>query len=181
VKILLEGRPGSGKTTVAWRLLEILKAAGDPVRGFVTREIRERGRRVGFSFETADGTTGTLAHVDFSGPPRVGKYGVDLKEFERVVVPVVSTASRRDILLMDELGKMELASKSFRDAAVSVFDDDETVVVATVHLFRHPVTDALKRRREHRPHSGDFTQPRRLARSYCGAGEGSVNGLSYGK
>jgi nucleoside-triphosphatase len=148
VKILLEGRPGSGKTTVAWRLLEILKVGGVPVRGFVTREIRQGGRRAGFSFETADGTTGTLAHVDFAGPPRVGKYGVDLDEFERVVVPVIAEASRDEIVLIDELGKMELASKSFREAALSVFDDDSAVVVATVHSFRHPVTDALKRRHD---------------------------------
>jgi nucleoside-triphosphatase len=148
VKILLEGRPGSGKTTVAWRLMESLKANGVPVRGFVTREIRERGTRVGFSFETTDGTTGTLAHVDFPGPPRVGKYGVDLDEFERVVVPVIAEAGMDEIVLIDELGKMELASKSFRDAASSLFDDDDAVVVATVHSFRHPVTDALKGRHD---------------------------------
>jgi nucleoside-triphosphatase len=148
VKILLEGRPGSGKTTVAWRLMEILKADGVAVCGFVTREIREQGRRVGFSFETTDGATGLLAHVDFAGLPRVGKYGVDLAEFERVAVPVVSEASRDKIVLIDELGKMELASKLFREASLSVFDDDQAVVVATIHSFKHPVTDGLKRRRD---------------------------------
>jgi nucleoside-triphosphatase len=147
VKILLEGRPGSGKTTVAWRLLEILKGNGVPVRGFVTREIRQRGSRVGFSFETTDGATGTLAHVDFAGPLRVGKYGVDLDEFERVVVPIVAEAGMDEIVLIDELGKMELASKPFRDAALSLFENNASVV-ATVHTFKHSVTDALKHRKD---------------------------------
>lgn len=146
VKILLEGRPGTGKTTIARRLLDTLRSDGVAVRGFVTREIREGGRRVGFSFETTEGATGVLAHIDFSGPPRVGKYGVHLAEFESVVVPILSRGRASEIVLIDELGKMELASKAFRDAVLSMFDDDDTSVVATVHAFSHPVTDELKRR-----------------------------------
>lgn len=146
MKVLLEGRPGAGKTTIARRLLDTLRSDGVAVRGFVTREIREGDRRVGFSFETTGGATGVLAHIDFSGPPRVGKYGVHLAEFESVVVPILSSGQTNEIVLIDELGKMELASKSFRDAALSVFDDDDTSVVATVQAVGHPVTDELKRR-----------------------------------
>jgi nucleoside-triphosphatase len=73
VRVLLEGRPGSGKTTAARRLVALLRARGVPVRGFTTEELREDGRRVGFAVEAVDGNRGVLAHVDLAGPPRVGR------------------------------------------------------------------------------------------------------------
>ncbi|HEV8472853.1 MAG TPA: nucleoside-triphosphatase [Methylomirabilota bacterium] len=48
-RILLEGRPGSGKTTAVARLVDLLRAEGVAVSGFFTRELREGGERVGFA------------------------------------------------------------------------------------------------------------------------------------
>jgi nucleoside-triphosphatase len=143
VRLLLEGRPGSGKTTVAARLAELLEGRGVPATGFFTREIRERGRRVGFEIERLDGERATLAHVRLPGPPRVGKYGVDIEAFERVALPALS--GRREVVLVDELGKMELASERFRDLIAALFER-RVSLVATVHAHRHPFTDRLKRR-----------------------------------
>jgi nucleoside-triphosphatase len=143
VHVLLEGRPGVGKTTVARRLAGLLGDSGIPVGGFFTQEIRDRGRRVGFGIEALGGESGILAHVDIAGPPRVGKYGVDLETFERIAIPAVSAAA--EVRVIDELGKMELASERFREAISALFDE-QVPVVATVHAHRHPFTDALKRR-----------------------------------
>ena len=143
-RILLEGRPGSGKTTLARRLVAGLRERDIPVTGFTTEELRERGRRVGFAIETVDGERGTLAHVDFAGPPRVGKYGVDLDALERLAIPALR-APPRALVVIDELGKMELASEPFRAAVDELFASPADVV-ATVHVFRHPFTDALKAR-----------------------------------
>lgn len=66
-RILLEGRPGIGKTTVALRLVAELRARGVDVAGFTTRELRERGRRVGFEIEDLAGERAVLAHVDLPG------------------------------------------------------------------------------------------------------------------
>jgi nucleoside-triphosphatase len=115
------------------------------VGGFVTGELRERGSRVGFSVETFDGERATLAHVSLPGPPRVGRYGVDLEAFERVALPALTAAKRADVVVLDELGKMELASERFRAAVAALFDG-ELAIVATTHVHRHPFTDALKRR-----------------------------------
>jgi nucleoside-triphosphatase len=142
VRILLEGRPGVGKTTVAVRLATQLRAAGVHLSGFVTEELRESGRRVGFAIEDFAGDRATLAHVSFRGPPRVGRYGVDLEAFERLALPALEAVGA-DLILVDELGKMELASSDFRAAVSSAFAG-ALPFLATVHSARHPFTDALK-------------------------------------
>jgi nucleoside-triphosphatase len=125
------------------RLAELLRERNTILSGFVTEEIPERGRRVGFSIETLGGERGTLAHQKLPGPPRVGRYGVAIGEFERLALPALRVAA--DAILIDELGKMELASLAFRNAAADLVGGD-TPVVATVHALRHPFSDALKRR-----------------------------------
>jgi nucleoside-triphosphatase len=115
------------------------------VSGFVAHELREARIRVGFAIETFDGHRATLAHVDFRGPPRVGKYGVDVAAFERIALPALGFPPRDNVVVLDELGKMELASPRFRDAVSRLFEAPVSIV-ATVHVFRHAFTDALKRR-----------------------------------
>jgi nucleoside-triphosphatase len=145
MRVLLEGRPGVGKSTVARRLADRLARDGIAVSGFITEEIRRGGRRLGFSIERLDGDRGVLAHVDLPGPPRVGRYGVDVATFERLAIPALEEAP--DIAIVDELGKMELTSEAFRAAVAALFDR-RAAVVATVQSASHPFTDALKRRRD---------------------------------
>jgi nucleoside-triphosphatase len=150
MRILVEGRPGIGKTTVARRLVEQLRADGFPLRGFTTEEMREKGRRVGFAIErvprqSSEGKRGVLAHVDLPGPPRVGRYGVDIPSFESLVLSELRQPRADEAVVIDELGKMELASAAFREAVTALFDS-EASIVATVHVYRHPFTEALKAR-----------------------------------
>jgi nucleoside-triphosphatase len=142
----LEGRPGVGKTTVVRRLAALLEQGRVPVGGFFTAEMRERGRRVGFRLEALGGECAILAHVRIAGPPRVGRYGVDLEAFERIAIPALAGADKA-VTVIDELGRMELASQRFREAVSRLFDEP-AAVVATVHAYRDPFTDALKRRPE---------------------------------
>jgi len=144
-RLLLEGRPGIGKTTVARRLLTLLQEAGVPVGGFTTGELRTSGRREGFVVEAASGAREVLAHVGLPGPPRVGRYGVDLAGFERVALPALRRPTTSGVVVVDELGKMELASAAFCAAVVELFGRD-VAVVATVQVGHHRFTDALKRR-----------------------------------
>jgi nucleoside-triphosphatase len=145
VRLLISGRPGAGKTTVLSRLSELLREAGVPVSGFLTRERRQRGRRVGFEIETFEGVRGVLAHVELPGPPRVGRYGVDLETFEALALPAIKPPGEKHVVLVDELGKMELASTRFREATVALFDDP-VPIVASVQTSPHPFTARLKGR-----------------------------------
>jgi len=81
--ILFTGSPGCGKTTLIKKIVEGLPA---PTTGFFTQEIRERGKRVGFTINTLAGTKVLLAHINVSGWYRVGRYGVALENVDRIAV-----------------------------------------------------------------------------------------------
>jgi nucleoside-triphosphatase len=140
---LLSGQPGCGKTTI---IRKALAAAGTSAGGFFTEEVRDRGARRGFRITTVDGASAALSDVDFRGPYRVGKYGVNVDGMEELAVPAVREAVRsRDIVVIDEIGKMELFSPSFREAVVEALESGKKVV-GTIMLAPHPWADEVKRR-----------------------------------
>lgn len=84
------------------------------VAGGFTTEIREDGVRKGFRLTTLEGKSAVLAHVDLAERVRVGKYRVDLAAFEQLALPALQYAIlRHRVVVIDEIGKMELASKLF--------------------------------------------------------------------
>jgi nucleoside-triphosphatase len=146
LQFLLEGPPKIGKTTAMRRLVELLREHGVLVWGFVTDEIRERDRRVGFVVRDVAGPEAVLAHQDFQTGVQVSRFGVDVPAFERVALPAVRRAPETGgAVIIDELGCMELASVPFMKAMDTLLAGS-LPVVATVHVYEHPVTDALKRR-----------------------------------
>ncbi len=105
---LLTGPPGIGKTTVVERILARLKVDAG---GFLTREMREGGRRTGFEIVTLDGKRGILATVKGRSRYRVGRYRVNVEELERVALPALERARRDcELMVIDEIGTMELFS-----------------------------------------------------------------------
>ena len=144
-KILLTGRPGCGKTTLIKR---VVKELALPAGGFYTEEIREHGQRVGFNIITLQGKEAVLAHADFKTAHRVGKYGLDLSGLETIGVEALRTAMRaRAIVVIDEIGPMEIRSRIFRDA-VSEALDSGAPILATISARSFPLTEALKTRRD---------------------------------
>jgi nucleoside-triphosphatase len=145
LKILITGRPGSGKTTLVKRVLEKLPQPGG---GFYTEEIREHGTRIGFKIVTLDGKETVLAHVNFTGPERVSKYGLDLRGLEQVGVKAVTAAMKaRRLVVIDEIGPMEIRSVAFRDTIIEVLESDSQLF-ATIFARPLPFTEKLKRRRD---------------------------------
>ena len=144
-KILLTGRPGCGKTTLIKRVVDELAL---PAGGFYTEEIRQRGERVGFKIITLSGEEAVFADVDFRTPQRLGKYGLDLAALETVGVEALRTAVRgRQLVVIDEIGPMEIRSTIFRDVVHQVFDSpDVSGILGTITARSFPFTDAIKER-----------------------------------
>jgi len=139
-RLLLTGPPGCGKTTVLRRTVELLIAPGPPsgaaatigqqparmasssaditvppsIAGFFTQEIREHGRRLGFEAIGLRGSRAVLAHVDFRGRQRVGRYGVNIEAFESFLrQELTAQAADAQLVVIDEIGKMECFSSLF--------------------------------------------------------------------
>ena len=128
--VLLTGPPGCGKTTVVSRVIERLA----PLRlcGFFTRELREHGRRCGFQAVGLGGSSVVLAHVDFGGRHRVGRYGVDLVALEKLIrAEFAESMATMDVCVIDEIGKMECLSHAFVELARRILDGP-VPVLATI-------------------------------------------------
>ncbi|WP_297493457.1 NTPase [Persephonella sp.] len=147
MKIVLTGEPGIGKTTIIKKVAEVL---GDKAIGFYTEEFRDiHGKREGFKIITLDGKEGILASKKLISLYRIGSYGVNLKEFEDLVLPVLEKAKSQDkIVIIDEIGKMELFSEKFARLIDEIFSLGKDII-ATVPLKNvHPVISRIKRNPE---------------------------------
>jgi nucleoside-triphosphatase len=142
-KILLSGRPGCGKTTLVKRLVNHLaQSAG----GFYTEEIRDRGTRVGFKIATLDGDEVVFAHVEIESSARLGKYWLDLPALEAVGVRAVREAVQRGrLVVIDEIGPMEIRSPVFRETVKEALDS-KAPLLATIFARSLPFTDTIKSR-----------------------------------
>jgi len=139
---LLTGRPGTGKTSL---IKQAVAGMGDKVGGFYTEEIRTQGVREGFRLVTLDGHSAIMAHTGIHSPYRVSKYGVDIDNLDRVGVSALRNAARQcDLVVVDEIGKMELFSADFREAILQVINSGKRVL-GTIMLNSNPWADAIKR------------------------------------
>ena len=139
---LLTGRPGMGKTSLIKQAVAGVKGEAG---GFYTEEIRSHGVRQGFRLVTLDGQEVILAHINIHSPYRVSKYGVDIDSLDRVGVSALHNAAQQyDLVVIDEIGKMELFSADFRRAVSQMIDSGKRIL-GTIMLNPNPWADAIKR------------------------------------
>lgn len=139
---LLTGRPGTGKTSlIKQAIAEMRGEAG----GFYTEEIRSGGVRKGFRLVTLDGRDAILAHINIHSPYRVSKYGVDIGSLYRVGVSALNQAAEEcDLVVVDEIGKMELFSADFKETVWRIINSGKRVL-GTIMLQTDPWADKIKR------------------------------------
>lgn len=140
MNIFLTGQPGSGKTTL---VKQVLKDVDGEVGGFFTPEMRESGERIGFRLEDVDtDKEGILASVNVDEGPSVSKYRVNIDDLDDFSERLRERMKGKDIVVIDEIGVMELYSDKFKELLDEVLNSEVTLL-ATLH--RKLVDDYRKR------------------------------------
>ena len=141
---LVTGAPGVGKTTLIRQVVSTMRLRA---AGFYTEDLRSRGVREGFRIVTLDGEIALLAATGHPGPIQISKYGVDLAELDRVGVGALQRAMERGhVLVADEIGKMQLYSRSFRQTILEAVRSGKPLL-GTIMLGRNPYADKIKQHR----------------------------------
>jgi nucleoside-triphosphatase len=139
--LLLTGRPGIGKTTI---VKAVIAQLGDRAGGFYTEEIVGPGGRKGFRLITLDGQSAVMAHIDFRSRSQAGRYGVKVEVIDQLGAGAIRSALERNpIVIIDEIGRMELFSSPFQSAVLKAVGSSR-IVLATAMLTDQPWLMALK-------------------------------------
>lgn len=137
----ITGRPGVGKTTLLKQIVSALRVSAG---GFYTEEERREGRREGFRIVTLDGQIATLASINLRTPHRVSKYGVSIENLEQIGVAALRRAiEEAELIVVDEIGKMELLSPGFQEVVLDAIESGKPVL-GTIMLASHPWADKVK-------------------------------------
>lgn len=146
--ILLTGDAKAGKSTAIQRIVETL---GEGATGFYTREIQGSGDRLGFEVVVLNG--GGTAPLATRSPPvlpsaeivdGVAGYCVFPDAVLRLCVPVLRAAvGSGRVVVVDEIGPMQLHYPEFVRAVYDLLDSG-TLVVASIVYRSHPVADRIK-------------------------------------
>ncbi|MBI4446073.1 MAG: NTPase [Acidobacteria bacterium] len=144
--ILLTGAPGVGKTTLVKKLISRLGRFA--LKGFYTEEVREASARIGFRAVTLSGRTAIFAHRDFhvESRLRVGRYGVKPEVLEGLLLPYLNPLQKNaDLLIIDEIARMELLSPALRENIWQALDS-AVPVLATISLKGSGIIKRIKSR-----------------------------------
>ncbi len=125
----LTGPPGSGKTTLIMKAASLLKMGGCRVDGLTAPEVRSSGRRIGFDLCNFECTKRwKLARVGCPSPRKVGRYGVCIEEASGAAEYLLNVMPLVDIVVLDEIGPMELHVPKLKTAIRSVLKSDKPVI-----------------------------------------------------
>ena len=149
-KIGITGMPSVGKTDTLTKIIEALEEHGYVVEGMITEPIVEKKKRVGFyitDWQTKERQV--FAHIDFEMKDKVGKYGVDINALEKIGVPAIEKAitdENVNVIIIDEIGKMEMLSEKFCEMVIEALDSDKPIMVTLHKKSRTPLLQDVRRR-----------------------------------
>ncbi|MBI5930407.1 MAG: AAA family ATPase [Chloroflexi bacterium] len=143
--ILITGKPGVGKTTIVRKVIEQTWNMG----GFYTREVQENGKRMGFEIVSLEGEVATLAtkavEIRFNNQVMLGNYKVNIDSIDLLAVPAIEKAiENNQIVVIDEIGPMELFSENFRNIVMKALKNDRITVFGTIVERSNQIADTIK-------------------------------------
>ena len=142
--LLLTGPSGIGKSTLLAKIPS--RVPDKTIRGTNSQVIFQRDVRVGWSLHNYEGEGGVLAHVDIESEYQLGRYGVDMELFHRIMMPQLEVDATVDLYLIDEISAIAPWSSEFMTAMDSLLDSDRFVIAIVGHSPRHPYPNEVKER-----------------------------------
>ncbi len=149
-KIGITGMPNVGKTETLKKIIGFLEKAGYVSEGMITESIMKDDKRIGFQvvdYQTKEKKI--FAHIDFEDKEHVGKYGVDTDALDEIGIPAIEKAISNEeihIIIIDEIGKMEMLSERFCEAVVAALDCDKPILITLHKKSRTPLLQDVRRR-----------------------------------
>ena len=141
MKILITGEPRSGKTT----LLEDFIDGIPNKQGFVTREVRRGGERVGFEAVSSSGKTATIASIHSNSTLRVSRYGVEIDAFNQFLIELPAPTVG-NLAYIDEIGQMQLYSNLFKKIITQYLDSGVMYVGTVSSVYSDDFVEMVKDR-----------------------------------
>jgi nucleoside-triphosphatase len=148
IKIGITGLPGSGKTYALLRVIEMLKEEELSIGGMVDEPIEDGRKKTGFTVRNLlTDEKAVFAGTDIESKIVVGKMGVDLSKLEEVGVKALKDAIEQcDIIVIDEVGKMEVESEAFVSAVKETLEADKPMIITLHKKSRNPLLQDIRRR-----------------------------------
>jgi len=114
-------------------------------RGFFTDPELEEGEVIGYRMRSLDGREAWVAHISDAGPIRVGRFKVNVPEIDFVATQSLLGPIFPDrVFLVDELGRIALASRRLESAVKDAFASGAHIV-ATVEDRPVEFVETLRR------------------------------------
>lgn len=140
-RIAVTGSPGVGKSTLVEK---VVKASGLNVGGVLAREKRYKDRRTGFELlDLSTGALGILADETGSGP-QLGKYRVHPEDLDCIGAGAIKAALKCDLIVVDEIGPMELSSRKFVSAVETAIASSKPMLVVLHEWSNHRLAKKIR-------------------------------------
>jgi len=147
-KIGITGLPNAGKTQLLMKIIEMLESENKVVGGMITEAIFFRNRKVGFYvIDWLTKKKRKFAHENIESTIHVEEYGVDMRALDAVGVKAIKNAIKSaDVIIIDEVGKMEVESPGFVEAVNEAMDCDKPLIMTLHKKSRNPLLQDIRRR-----------------------------------
>ena len=141
LRIAVTGSPGVGKSTLVAKVISGTKLR---VGGVLARDRRYKDRRTGFELlDLSTGMVGILADESGDGP-QLGKYRVHLDDLDLIGAQAVENALGCDLIVVDEVGPMELSSHRFVLAVEKAIASPKPMLVVLHQWSNHRLAKKIR-------------------------------------